>query len=281
MRRALLPLLVLVTTTAPACAMLSGSRGRPSDGDIGPAEQRQDLPTLQRACKGELNVVHPEYACQAAERVITLQTPCPDLRRRYDDSHGEREGSSWRLLVARKTLACGLFTDLFDLFASDVEELEHDGTSLEPELVRYATDRQGARFLPTDDARVQMENLISWLTYKRSFQHCPLLVEAIRGRDELAFPLLGYARAAKCEAAVPLATSMLLSETYRDRVAACELLGDLGPASVAAKLAILAETDDHAEVREETTGGGTYGVNHYPVREACGAALGKLRLRLE
>lgn len=191
---------------------------------------------------------------------------------------------------------CGLYADLFERFAFRGKGFlrgleENDKLPIEDGFVSYATEHRGPRFLPRDrrSAPEALRAVFGWLDEKPARTHCGVLLAAVAGRDSdedwgqgsvpAGWLALDYASRARCPEAAPAAEAALLDEQAALRIVGCKVLGEIGDARVAKKLAILAETDGETSVEEVAGTDGTWGKTVYPVRETCAAALGRLRLR--
>ena len=91
--------------------------------------------------------------------------------------------------------------------------------------------------------------------------------------------MIPYLKAAGCKEGIPVMVSSLTSDTANHRKWACQALGKVGTRAELDKVKTLAETDTYNFVREEERNGRIWGVKVYPVREACLAAFGKIKLR--
>jgi len=290
-------LAVLLVTSASACATLR-PRHTYDYQDTADAERRGDVEFLQRACRGEVAIDFPQEACGAAQRLTALSTAtCETVGDLYDRTPPDtRNVGVYDHGMAVHFATCGLYADLFERFGfhgtaylRGLEEEDH--LPLEDGFVRYATEHRGPRFFPRDrsGAPESVLAVFGWLGKKPDRAHCALLLDAVAGRDNeedwrnnyasAGWHALDYAYQAKCREAAPAAEAALLSEVTEMRVIGCKVLGEIGDARVAKKLAILAESDDASTVEEQAGTDGTWGKTVYPVRESCAAALGKLRLR--
>ena len=273
------------------------SRQRYDYNDTAQAERRGDLEFLQRACRGEVTIDFPEEACGAAQRVTALKTAtCDSVRALHDQTPPDKRNVGvYDHGMAVHFARCGQFDAVFErsalrgaAFLRGLED--EDGQPLEQGFVAYATEHPGPRFLPRTLRGVPetLKGVFDWLGKKPERPHCALLLAAVAGRDTpedwrqgatASWLALDYAYQAKCREAAPAAEAALLDENAAMRIKGSQILGEVGDARVARKLAILADTDPVSTVEEQAAADGTWSKTVYPVRDTCAGALGKLRLR--
>ncbi|MCK6589778.1 MAG: hypothetical protein L6Q76_19575 [Polyangiaceae bacterium] len=285
-RHAVTGLLVLGTS---GCV---GLLAPPGMKEMDAAYERRDEAYLEEHCGKK----DGHYACKKLE---ALRAPakiaalsCGEVTSYYENS--SKEDASAVALVGRKLAECGEYTYLFERVVhwgnggegkQILIKLEEEGKPVEAEFVKYLASHKGPQFFPMEKnkglvVKYTIHHISQWLVEKGHTQHCAAFAESATGANEWArTAVLWYFEQNKCKEGIPLATELLLDEEGGTRGYACEILGVIGDASVADKVKTLAETDDFSEVVEEEREGRVYAMKVYPVREACRAAYGKIKLR--
>jgi len=255
------------------------------------ADEEGNVEFLKSVCAGDKRVRYSDdkrKACNMVKRHEAANVDCSNVVEAYENTPKNSEefvGS-----MATKLAECGEHTFIFEHVvhwgnnaegARILAKLEKEGQPMEEKFVEYASSHKGKAFLPKH-TKFSLDYIGKWLIKKGSTGHCALIADAVKDGTELAkvwaFP---YFKDAKCAAeGVPIAAEVLLSDSAQHRIWACATLGKLGDASVLGKVETLATTDAYSEIVEERTNSGSLvAVKVWPVRDACTAAAGKIKLR--
>ena len=255
------------------------------------ANKNGDLATLERACSGQARLRYSgdkRRACQYLKRHKSSKGTCDDVVARYKGT-----SKDWPLQQSfgREFAKCNKWTEMFEVVvhwgnraegAKLLAMLDSEGVKVEEAWVAYLDSHKGAAFFAMggNTAKFALDNIGKWLLKKGAKGHCRSVVAAATGANEIARAwVLPYLKGAGCAEGAVVANSLLTSDRANHRMWACQTLGIIGGKNAAAKLEVLAASDPYNEVREERRGGRVWGVKVWPVRDACKAAAGKIKLR--
>ncbi len=155
--------------------------------------------------------------------------------------------------------------------------VDQEGGEVFDPFVAYVEDG-GMKTLPAIDAN----RWTRWLVAVGDASRCaPLDTHwgevGEDGRGEL---LWAYYELGCADQAVPRARAEVTSDRSTRRGQACDVLGKYGETADIEALDILAQGDPHRAEREVQASNGSVFIDvYYPVRERCGGAASKLRLR--
>jgi len=272
------------------------------DKEVSAANRRGDLGYLERVCSGQLPIRQGQTfvkknACAFAklhkETDAALHGTCGDVVARFASI--TPPGRHYVTEMAVQFAKCDKYAELFEQIASwgsasagegILRKLAEQGLPIEAKFLDYARTHAGAAFLHVGDlggrlgttrGLTAIDNITSFLLDVGSKQHCSLISRAVVDASvEVRLGAFRYFSATNgCPEAIAVATGLLTSNLPSTRIAACQLLGHIGKASVVPKLKILADSDGYSTVVVKDG----VGVKVYPVRDACGAAAGKIALR--
>lgn len=286
-------------TLATGCSLVTGLIAPADTSSINSAVSRKDEAYLEKVCNGESMArsdSDKEYACNQLERLRgpgkALAATCDDVVQKYDDA--SKDEYSFVASMADKMAECGHYAYLFEHVvhwgnnkegAKLLGELEGKGKPVEAEFVKYLGSHKGPKFFAVEknrknDVLYGMDHITKWLIDKGSTQHCAAIAESATGANIVArVSVMDYFKEAKCKEGIPLAVELLLEDLPGDRTLGCNILGAIGDASVLEKVKVVAETDGFSTVKEEERNGRVWATKVYPVRDACLAASGKIKLR--
>lgn len=142
----------------------------------------------------------------------------------------------------------------------------------------YLQKNTGAAFLNDKFGGLAANHVGNWLDDSGYKDLCAPLTRAATGASEdVTSNILFYFSRNNCTAALPIAVSLLGSNTPVARNLACINLGAFGDKAALAKVKIVSESDTYAE--EAVRDGRVTRI--FPVAESCKEAAGKIRLRVE
>lgn len=295
--------LILVGALQVACASMSNMMGTVipiTHPQIQYAMKNKDLDMLKKVCSGEwkvdvqsdrnisCDVVRKAEAEEAAKNASNI--PCEQLSETYKNVPKDSEAT---VTAFGKAFAkCGMYKELFEQVAHwgnsgegvrILNTVEAAGFPVEQEFVKYAKANPGPKFMNTDTTQYNLDYITKYLIKKGSLGHCATLAAAGKGASEVARVwMLPYFRAAKCKEGLPITHELLLSNTPKYRMWACDALGDYGDATSLKKANTLGANDGYSEVQEQQgSDGRVWGMKVYPVQDACKEAAGKIKLRLD
>ena len=322
-----LPIVIAVATAlaSTACThLLTGSRSRPDtasptsssavledEGEAGAAQPERQQPAVATA--GDCSTLDQRFASLQEDPVRGCGWGCSESEaKRVDDAvHA----------FAQQYATCKQYAGLFERVAARAAgpaalgALEARGVPVEQAFVEYLTTHRGSAFLRVEAPADAMWGVTQWLVKQRHMSHCPALATALEGASADAHGGAAYYFSkTRCPQALPRVVVALGSKEYRYRRAACEVLGQIGDASVLPRLQQVATRDpfsygiesdaelareegawdavDDAEGDEEAEDDATMDAieagersranakAHYPVRQACAEAHRALSKRL-
>ena len=252
------------------------------------AEKNGDVAYLKKVCAGEVRLRYEGdkgEACDWLAKREALNTPvdCDTVVKVYEQS--PKAESAFQLKMGKKFVECGKIKETFETLVPDSFELlnvlEDGGVNMDAAWVKYLQENKGSGFMATKNVVAAMRKINDWLAKKAHLGHCAETLAAATGASEAARVwVMPYYSEAQCKDGAPMVAELLLSDTADHRMWACNALGAIGGKAVLAKVQTLAQSDGFSTLREtQAASGNVYGVKVYPVREACEAAAGKIKLR--
>ncbi|MEM6990200.1 MAG: hypothetical protein AAF721_06880 [Myxococcota bacterium] len=286
MKRSTLALALLMMASS-GCSLLKALVKNRYANKLEELEARGDYEGLAEICADPGH----ESACKAKRRVGLLrleQAGCDtleeDIERYYINHSGTQQGDH---ALVEKFVACGkaesLFAKSFRLrwLPEALTEADKGGAELFSPYLAYLD--QGDALYAGQYGGDFAHRFTKWLVAAKDASRCEALEQRVdhvapESRGEFMWVYLELG----CEKeALARSQEFLVSERASDRRQGCEALGKYGDATALDKLLTLAQTDPYASRREVGTASGTIAIETtYPVREACLAAAGQLRIRL-
>lgn len=265
--------LALVALSAVGCATFTNRFHTYDADDARDAAARGDDDLLKKMCNSSLDRSMrissdgSAAACAArtahyAHRVIAA--PC---ERKLDLLDKQPVDVTADVGVAKSFFACGE-GDRFVARTGVATAWAEAGLPVGESALRVLSGPELAR-----TTQPALHGIIWYLTHSRTFApSCDAIVANFRDKSvTFRREAASYFVAAKCAGAAPIYEDLLADESAPDRKLACATLGEIGGRSSLAKVGIIATTDAAFDVVDLN--------KVYFVRDACRAAVGKIRLR--
>ena len=252
------------------------------------AEKTGDVAYLTKVCGGEVRLRYEgdkQEACNWLKKREAMDTPvdCDTVLKVYEQS--PKSESAFQLKMGKKFVECGKIKETFETLVPAsfdlLVALENDGVDVDAAWLKYLKENKGPGFMATKDVEDAMRKINVWLEKKAHLGHCAETLAAATGASEKARVwVMPYYSEAKCKDGAPMVAELLLSDNADHRMWACNALAVIGSKAMLSKVETLAQSDGFSTLREtQAASGNVYGVKVYPVREACEAAAGKIKLR--
>jgi hypothetical protein len=291
----------------------SAATSQPEEVEAPPARpERRQKTAAAPSARLDCSTLDQRFASLPEDPVRGCGWSCPESEaKRIDDAVHD---------LARQYAGCKQYAGLFERVAARyagpaaLEALEADAIPVEQAFVAYMQSHRGPAFMRTEDPAAAMWGVTQWLVKKRHMSHCPELATALDGASADAHGgAVFYFYKTRCKEALPRVVVALGSKSHQYRGAACEVLGDIGDASVLPRLQQLATHDpfsygmtsdadlareeaawdavDDADDEDEEDDATMAAIEteqhsranektHYPVRAACAAAHRALSKRV-